>query len=326
MRISVVIPSYNRETFVARTINSLLAQTRLPEEILVVDDGSQDKTASVIQALAERTGGRVRYRHRPNGGLSAARNTGTENAAPDSDAVLFLDSDDLLVPTALAKLEQALLAQPKACLAFCRARYINADDQPLIVPNTALVDEPANGDMWKHLLRGNCIRSAGGVLTRRDALNAVEPFDETMRSNEDWDMWLRLAQTGSPFARVPEPLLLYRIHGDNMSGNREVMRKTGLRVYEKQLERFAGDAERLAAIRAGRDVYLERDSYDAHMVAQYMLAPTGETGISYDAASQRKHREIRTIIERTGIANLYRRTPMAWRLRLRVLFGIDPNA
>lgn len=326
MRISVVIPSYNRESFVVGTIQSLLAQTRLPEEILVIDDGSQDNTEAVVGALVNQTLGRVRYLHRPNGGLSAARNTGIVNAAPDCDALLFLDSDDLLEPTALAELEHALVGDSKACLAFCRARYINAIDQPLIVPNTALMDKPADGDMWNHLLQGNCIRSAGGVLIRRDALNAVEPFDEAMRSNEDWDMWLRLAQTGQPFACVPKPLLLYRIHGSNMSGNREVMRATGLRVYEKQLQQHASDSEKIAAIHAGRKVYLKRDEHEAGVTPQYMVAPEYTADLTYDATAQKKHQKIRGLIEKLGIADLYRKTPMAWRLRLRVLFGIDPNA
>lgn len=326
MRISVIIPTYNREDLVGRTIESVLAQTRLPDEILVVDDGSQDNTASVIQRLAERTGGLVRYHPRVNGGQSAARNTGMEVASPDCDALLFLDSDDLLQPTTLAKLEQALLAEPDACLAFCRAQYINVDDQPLIVPNTALVDEPRNGSMWNRLLQGNCIRSTGAVLIRRDALNAVGSFDATMCPNEDWDMWVRLAEKGKPFARVTEPLLLYRIHGNNISGNRKVMRETGLRVYEKQLQQYANDPEKVATIHAGREVYLKDDEYEAGVAPQYMIASAYRTDLTYDATAQEKHQKIRGLIEKTRIADLYRKTPMEWRLRLRVLFGIDPNA
>ncbi len=325
MRISVIIPSYNRERFVGRTIESVLAQTRLPEEILVVDDGSRDGTQAVVGALSSQSGGRVRYHFRENGGLSAARNTGIAQAAPYCDGFLFLDSDDLMEPTALEKLGNALAVAPDACLAFCRARYIDDADRLLIVPNTALVDGSPDGDMWRHLLQGNCIRSAGGVLIRRGALDTAGLFDETMLSNEDWDMWLRLARTG-PFARVPEPLLRYRIHGDNMSGNREVMRQTGLRVYEKQLEQHTGDPEKVAAIHTGRAVYLERDAYEAGATPQYTVAPPTLSDISYDAAAQKKHQKLRDWIKRAGFADLYRKVPMEWRLRLRALFGIDPNA
>ena len=324
MKISVVIPSFNRAGFVGRTIESVLTQTRLPDEILVVDDGSSDNTQSVVAEFS-RIGARVRYLWRENGGLSAARNTGVANAAPDTDALLFLDSDDLLEPTALAKLDLALAASPDAVLAFCRARYINADDAPLIVPNTALCDEPEGGDMWNHLLHGNCVRSAGGVLIRRAALDA-ERFDETLRSNEDWDLWLRLAETGKPFVRVPEPLLLYRIHGGNMSANRAVMHQTALHVYEKTETRHIGNADKLARIHAGRAEYERRDTFTQNEAVQYVLQTEDAIDLPYDAAAVRKHQRLRALLTKTGIAALHRKTPLAWRLRLRALLGINPNA
>src|SRR5688572_31755178 len=99
MKISVIIPCYNRADDLPRTLESILRQTRLADEVLVVDDGSQDDTAEVTARFAPA----VRYVYRENGGLSAARNTG--QAASIGDALLFIDSDDLLLPEALEQLE-----------------------------------------------------------------------------------------------------------------------------------------------------------------------------------------------------------------------------
>ena len=329
MRIGVIIPTYNRRAFVERTIESALAQTRPFDDILVVDDGSTDGTAVAVAAFVKRTDGLVRYHRRENGGLSAARNTGQALAAQQCDALLFLDSDDLLMPTAVERLERALRETAEAPLAFCHACYVNADDQPLVLPNTALRDEPQDGDMWKHLLRGNCIRTAGGVLLRRAALNRAGPWDETLNSNEDWDMWLRLAEHGKPFVRVPEPLLRYRIHGSNMSGNRAVMRQTALRVYEKQIERHAHDASKLAEVRLRYHAFVESRAGSEKATAEpqpvYIASAAANSPSSYTEAMYVRHIRFRSIIERTGIAALYRKIPLVWRLHVRSLFGINPN-
>lgn len=330
MKIGVVIPSYNRAGFVGRTLDSVLAQTVLPHDILVVDDGSDDDTETVVAGFAQKSTARVRYLRRANGGLSAARNTGGANALPDCDALLFLDSDDLLAPTALAKLSTALAAAPDAPLAFCQARLINAADQAIVLPNTALLDEPAPAlTWWNHLLTGNSLRSAGAVLLRRAALNAAGEWDESLPSNEDWDMWLRLSESGARFVRVAEPLLLYRIHGNSLSTNHAVQYDTRARVLDKHLSRFSNDPARVAAIVAGRETYLARYEQNrpvAGVAAAPVVVSNADAATVYDADARRKHFALRAVIERTGLAALYRRTPLSWRLRLRALLGISPNA
>ncbi len=323
MTIGIIIPSYNRADLVGRTIESVLNQTLLPREILVVDDGSTDETGAVITAFAEGTQGRVRYLHKKNGGLGAARTTGQQNIHLDCDALLFLDSDDLLDKTALAKLNEALEKNDQAALSFCRARFIGAQDEPLMIPNSALMDQPADGEMWQHLLKGNCIRTPGCVLLRRTSLKEMQQWDSDLKGSEDWDMWLRLAETGTPFVCVPEPLLLYRIHGNNMSDDRETMRAVGLRVYEKQLKRHAENAAKTKAIHLYYDACFERKE-SAEQTQSVILR--GESHLSYDAEMKIRHLTLRNWIERIGIAALYRKTPISWRLRLRTLFGIDPNA
>ena len=324
MKISVIIPTYNRVDYLPRTINSLLQQTLPAREIIVVDDGSQDATRERIEADYKDT---VRYIYRENGGLSAARNTGGQQVT--GEAVLFLDSDDLLAPTALARLSAELQSVPNAALAFCRARYINAADHAIAIPNTALEDAIPEGEAWQKLLPSNCIRSAGGVLIRRDALETAGEWDETLRASEDWEMWLRIAESGRAFLRVPEPLLLYRVHGDNMSGNRVLMFETRLKVYRKHLARHAPGSERHQRVQAQYDLWKDRSPEQAEPPSERpapILLSAGAEGVVYGEESQQRHRFLRQWIERTGVAALYRKTPLQWRLRLRGLFGVDPDA
>jgi glycosyltransferase involved in cell wall biosynthesis len=121
-RISVIIPTYNRAALLREAIESVLAQTRAADEIIVVDDGSTDDTRATV-ADREQRDGRVRYVWQPNAFQSAARNNGVRHAT--GDLLLFLDSDDRLLPDALGRLEAAIAARPDAALAYGRARLID---------------------------------------------------------------------------------------------------------------------------------------------------------------------------------------------------------
>src|SRR4051795_6957520 len=102
MKLSLVIPTYNRSAFLVQTILSVLAQTRLPDELIVIDDGSTDDTRETLAKF----GHQVSYHYQPNAGLAAARTAGL--GLSTGDVLCFLDSDDLLLPAALETLEVAL--------------------------------------------------------------------------------------------------------------------------------------------------------------------------------------------------------------------------
>jgi hypothetical protein len=229
-RISVVIPCYNHAHYLPLAVESVLAQTRPPEEIVVVDDGSTDETA----AIAARYAPRARHLWRPNGGLSAARNTGI--AATTGELLAFLDADDMWRPEFLAQLSRALDEHPAAGVVHCAARCVDRDGQWL--PQTA-AHPIAPQRVHDALIEGNYL-PAHSVLLRRACLDAVGGFDESMRASEDWDMWLRLSARFAVIG-IPAVLALYRTHGANMSTDPERMFRSETAVVRKHFGPPVGD-------------------------------------------------------------------------------------
>jgi glycosyltransferase involved in cell wall biosynthesis len=243
-RIAVVIPAYNASAYIEDAIKSVLAQSMPADEIVVVDDGSTDNTAEVVA----RVSARVVVLRQKNAGQGSARQHGVE--ATTADLLLFLDADDILHTFALEKLATALFSRPLAALAYGRAEIWSPTDQ---FPSH--VDPSAAGsgeDLWGILLRGNFIRTPGCVLVRRSALTQVGGWDAdvTLKGNEDWELWLRLAETSS-FVFVPETLLKYRMVGTGFCSNRGKMYRSMFRLFGKQRMRSKQNADRRLAIAAG---------------------------------------------------------------------------
>lgn len=240
--VSVVIPTYGRADYLLAAIDSVLAQTRPPGEIIVVDDGSPDDTADRVASLVR--AGRVRYVRRENGGLAAARNTGAAHAA--GAFLLFLDDDDLLVPTALEALVDALETRPEYAFAYGDwVRFAGATPPP---PDDRKPPEVADRNAF---LMFNRIGTAGMVLMRRAAYEAVGGFDASLRKVEDWDMWLRMLAR-YPALNVGRSVLFYRLHANNVSHDIAGMYQASLGVARSHL----------AALPPDRRVVMRRFTYD----------------------------------------------------------------
>ena len=313
MKIAVVIPAYNRADLIGDTLQSLADQTRLPDEIIVVDDGSTDDTESVVEKWTTQTNGLIRYVFRTNGGLPAARNTALPHLAPDTNALLFLDSDDCLLPDALARLEAGLIDAPNAPASFGRPRPVFFDGTPT---GKGWEIEDATGAIYDRLLFRNFICTAGCVLLRRVSFEQAGAWDETLRAAEDWDMWLRLAEIG-PFVRVLAggPVCDYRLHEGNKSKNLRETHAFEMRIYQKHLERAqsAGDTGRYEKI---AKVYGEVKKRAASAQAQNLSDE--ETRLSP------RHRLLRRVLGGAGLAGLYQKiVPYPLRLKVRRLFGVD---
>lgn len=220
--VSVIIPAYNQAHYLGGAIRSVLAQSYGDFEILVVDDGSTDHTAEVVRGIDDV---RLFYHYQENRGLSAARNRGLREAR--GTYLTYLDSDDLFLPRKLELLVGALERMPEAGMAAGQAVPIDEEGRQIgRIFETAL---PADG---AELLLGNPLH-VGSVLLRRSWQEQVGPFDERLRSYEDWDMWLRLARAGCPMLSVAEPVSLYRFHTDQMTRNGDQMTQATFEVLDK---------------------------------------------------------------------------------------------
>ena len=190
MRIGIVIPAFNVAPYIRDAIRSLLFQSHQDWTAVIVDDGSTDATAAIAAAFPDP---RLNVIRQANAGVSAARNRGMTEI--DADAVLFLDADDWLSPTALSRLAAALAASPEAVAAA----------GPFIkVPGGRRAVYPPAGDLLHRLLTRNLFVNGGHVLIRRAALARTGPFNTALRYGEDWEYWIRLALLGS-FAAAPSP-------------------------------------------------------------------------------------------------------------------------
>lgn len=187
--VSVVIPAYNAESCVGRAIRSVLAQTHPVREVIVVDDGSRDTTAGVVQGFSAP----VRYVYQPNAGVSAARNHGIREAS--GDWVAFLDADDEWLPEKLKRQMELLTARPNLRWCGCRPAYVTAGEPtPAEIPASLrdVLRESAAIPFFDSVRRGLVFQTSG-VLVQRAVLEEAGGFDEALRVNEDRDLWWRIA-------------------------------------------------------------------------------------------------------------------------------------
>lgn len=241
--VAVVIPTFNHARFLADAIRSARAQSRCPDEIIVVDDGSEDDPREVVRHFPD-----VRLIRRENGGLSAARNTGLATTA--ADRVVFLDADDLLHRVAI---EAGLLAFercPDAAFVYGAHRRVDAQGNVLVPYRyDAIGSEP-----YLEFLTCNMIGMHATVMYDRKQLALAGGFDPALRRCEDYDVYLRLSQTGSVGSH-DTIVADYRWHDSNMSSNHSDMLNWVLEVHDKQLARAKERPEALAAWKRGRKIW-----------------------------------------------------------------------
>jgi len=227
--ISIVVPAYNCERFIAETIASIQAQTLADWECIIVDDGSRDRTLALIR---EHTAADPRFRAatQPNSGPAVARNHGLGLIDPHSEYVVFMDSDDLWLPEALEVLKSEIDKHPGALGAHALGRCINQDAVVYIDPVYArngngrficdklgriVLLDPSVPTSFQSLWFSNPY-PPGLILARRSAYDKAGVFDNTIFPMEDWDMLIRLSRHGD-FRFVDKVVLSYRRHDTNLS-------------------------------------------------------------------------------------------------------------
>ena len=224
--VSIVMPAFNVEAYVADAIRSALAQTYTDFELVVVDDGSKDGTADVVRGLA-REDRRVHLVQQANRGLAGARNAALRAARGEFFALL--DSDDLWEPEFLAEQMAIMQARPDVDIVTGNGWYLGgAKHGQLARPHPDPRPDPELasiiGDEWSVFIMS---------VVRRHVYTTIGPFDEDMRSNEDYDFWLRAAIAGFSFARNDRPLGHYRLRTDSLSASDVRMIRGILQVYTK---------------------------------------------------------------------------------------------
>lgn len=199
MRVSVVLPVYDRERYVGEAIESVLGQTYPVHELIVVDDGSTDGSVAVAERHARRG---VTILRRANGGIGAARNTGI--AAVTGDLVAFIDSDDVWLPDKLARQVDVLRADDGVQLVFGHlVEFLSPDREAELAGTLRLALDPVPG------------LCATTLLVRHDALRRIGPFDEALRVGEFIDWMARARDLGLTSRVLPETVARRRVHGGN---------------------------------------------------------------------------------------------------------------
>ena len=211
--VGVVIPVY-RGHYLQECLASVFAQTVPPDQVVVVDDGSPDGAA--IAAAVAPFGDRVSLVRQANLGAGAARNHGIRETR--TDLIAFLDADDLWTPTLLERQLARFQNDPGLTLVYANGRLIG--DGPLC-GHLFMDSAPSSGEpTLEALLTQRCSVLTSSVVVSRAALLEAGLFDESLRRGQDFDMWVRLAAAGGRFAYSTDPLVLRRIHGMNLSGDR----------------------------------------------------------------------------------------------------------
>lgn len=199
--ISVVIPMFNAAATVKDTVESVLNQTWIDFELIIVNDGSTDDSVAIVQQFSDP---RIQIISQANAGAPASRNRGL--AAATGEFVAFLDADDLWTTDKLEAQLKALQANPDAALAYSWNQFIDASGRLICLGRRVDVSDNA----YQTLLVTNFIENGSNPLIRRQALIDVGGFDQSLRSSQDRDLYLRLAKRFR-FVRVPSYQVLYRM-------------------------------------------------------------------------------------------------------------------
>jgi glycosyltransferase involved in cell wall biosynthesis len=226
---SVIVAAYNVEEFVAETVESALAQTYPEAEVIVVNDGSTDGTASALEPF----GDRIRYVEQPNRGLGAARNRGLQEAG--GAYVALLDGDDVWLPDRLEKVIALLEQRPEFGFATSDAYFL---DEASVAAETYYRQLPggfraADQNFW--ILEYNFIM--GMAVIRRRLFEAHGTFDESLRTSEDWELWTRFLLRGERAGLVDEALAYYRRRSGSLSLDWAQSLRDALLVVERAVDR-----------------------------------------------------------------------------------------
>ena len=241
MRISVIIPTYNYGHFLSECLDSVLAQTVLPEEIVIVDDGSTDNTPEIVQPYLSNPC--IKYIRTKNSGVSAARNTAIK--ASSGDIIGILDADDKWRSDKL-ELQLPLFANPKVGVVYSLCQPFNENGPVKAYRRIA----PRRGQILDTLMSNNVV-PLSSAMVRRKCFEKSGTFNESRTSCQDFDLWTRMSVDGVEFDYVDQPLMMYRTGHSSMISDlnrhyreqhkvlRELFEGYGLQACTRRMKRTA---------------------------------------------------------------------------------------
>lgn len=271
--VSVIVPCYNQSRFLPQTVGSVLSQTFVDWECILVNDGSTDDTGDVARRLAERDP-RIHYVEQENRGLAGARNRGIDESR--GAYIQLLDSDDLLLPRKLEKQMAALAHADSPSIAYCDYSNCDADGNPLDAPylykSPVMDHDDPLADMALRWESEMSVPPLCWLFDARFFKDMGIRFNENQRKHEDWDCWMRILATRPHLYYVPEKLVVYRRHSGSMSHDYQPMLEEFLLAIDRQRQIHAGD-QRMQAI-FDRKVEIVREGYRIMMAAQRASEPS----------------------------------------------------
>lgn len=207
--ISVVIPAYNTEKYISRAIESILRQSRPADEIIVVDDGSTDKTAEIVRGYGEK----VKYFHQENAGPGSARNKGIEEAS--FEWITFLDSDDEWLSDNLKLLTDVISSNEKLVWVFGNFLNLTGNEQKAahdMSKADALLVKNGYFDNFLDCYMEGFYISSDSIILKRSVFDEAGLFRTDQHRGEDTDMWLRIAYRHKQIGYTKQPCSIYHRH------------------------------------------------------------------------------------------------------------------
>jgi glycosyltransferase involved in cell wall biosynthesis len=259
--VSIIIPAYNRRELLARALRSVLGQTYREWEAIVVDDGSTDGTGSAVGEFGE---GRLRIlRHPERRGPAAARNTAI--AASRGRIIAFLDSDDEWLPAKLEKQVQAFREAPPDVGVVYTGTLRHFKGKTYVIPSASAGRK--EGDVFATILRGSYLVPTPAAAVKKECLDAVGFFDESLPALEEWDLWIRLAKV-CRFRYVPDLLTVSHYTPGSVSADRTLFLRAKRLVLRKHRKEFLRSPRALVCVLGGM----------ARLRAGYLLGRIKEVG------------------------------------------------
>ncbi|MEB3293017.1 MAG: glycosyltransferase family A protein, partial [Synechococcales bacterium] len=224
--VSVIIPAYNAEPFIAETLDSVLQQTMTAFEVIVVNDGSTDQTAAIVERYMQKDD-RITLITQENRGLSPTRQRG--KAASKGEFLAFLDADDIWMPTHLEAHLQHFAANPQLGISFGRVEFIQADS----TPTGALSNLRLRQIQPQHLYYENLLVTPSNTVMRRIAFEQVGGFDPELSGTADQELFLRTRWMGWDVEGLDQVLIRYRVTANAMSSQFNKMEQDWLNLNRK---------------------------------------------------------------------------------------------